>query len=221
MARNYAALLHEYIREMGCLTDAEFGRLCRALIQYSADGTPIALGGNERFFAERVMMQEERFQQSYEELSAARSEGGKKGMANRWHNKDNSVMGVITGDNKNNNIETEIEIKTDPPPATAGGGRAKRARFVPPTVEEVAAYCRERGNNVDPERFVAYYTANGWRVGKNPMKDWKAAVRTWERNGLDVGQASPQAEDPAPDAEKLEQMRRMALHLGGGGTHGG
>ena len=50
-----------------------------------------------------------------------------------------------------------------------------------PTLEEVKAYCQERGNRVDPERFIDYYTANGWKVGKNPMKDWKAAVRTWER----------------------------------------
>lgn len=56
-------------------------------------------------------------------------------------------------------------------------------RFTPPTVDEVKAYCRERQNNVDAERFIDYYTSNGWKVGKNPMKDWKAAVRTWERQG--------------------------------------
>lgn len=50
-----------------------------------------------------------------------------------------------------------------------------------PTLEEVKAYCTERGNKVDPERWFDYYTSNGWKVGKNPMKDWKAAVRTWER----------------------------------------
>ena len=50
-----------------------------------------------------------------------------------------------------------------------------------PTLEEVKAYCKERGNKVDPERWFDYYTSNGWKVGKNPMKDWKAAVRTWER----------------------------------------
>ena len=50
-----------------------------------------------------------------------------------------------------------------------------------PTLDEVKAYCNERNNRVDPERFIDYYTANGWKVGKNPMKDWKAAVRTWER----------------------------------------
>ena len=58
----------------------------------------------------------------------------------------------------------------------------KRVGAMPrPTLEEVKAYCLERKNNVDPERFINHYTANGWRVGKNPMRDWKAAVRTWER----------------------------------------
>lgn len=60
-------------------------------------------------------------------------------------------------------------------------GRSARGRFSPPTVEQVRQYCRSRGNCVDPQRFVDYYSANGWRVGKNPMKDWQAAVRTWEK----------------------------------------
>ena len=54
--------------------------------------------------------------------------------------------------------------------------------FIAPTVDQVADYCRERGNNVDPEKFVSYYESNGWHVGRNKMKDWKAAVRTWECN---------------------------------------
>ena len=60
-----------------------------------------------------------------------------------------------------------------------------KKRFVVPTVEEVAAYCRERGNSVDAQRFVDFYTSKGWRIGKEPMRDWKACVRTWERNGRD------------------------------------
>lgn len=58
----------------------------------------------------------------------------------------------------------------------------KNTRFIPPTVEEVAAYCKERNNRVDASRFVDFYTTKGWMVGKNKMKDWKSAVRTWERN---------------------------------------
>ena len=55
------------------------------------------------------------------------------------------------------------------------------ARFVKPTIEEVRAYCRDRGNTIDPEAFVAYYESKGWKVGTAPMRDWKAAVITWER----------------------------------------
>ena len=55
-------------------------------------------------------------------------------------------------------------------------------RFTKPTLEEVQAYCLERGNGVDAQKWYDYYSANGWKVGKNPMKDWKAAVRTWERS---------------------------------------
>lgn len=59
-------------------------------------------------------------------------------------------------------------------------------RFAPPTLEAVRQYCLERKNRVDPQRFVDYYEANGWRVGRNPMRDWKAAVRSWETNGRDT-----------------------------------
>lgn len=60
--------------------------------------------------------------------------------------------------------------------------KAKVKRFVKPTIEEVADYCNERNNDVDAEKFYDYYSSNGWKVGKNAMKDWKASVRTWEKN---------------------------------------
>lgn len=62
-----------------------------------------------------------------------------------------------------------------------GNNGGKSSRFIPPTVEEVSEYCRERGNNVDAQCFVDFYSSKGWYVGKSKMKDWKASVRTWER----------------------------------------
>ena len=59
--------------------------------------------------------------------------------------------------------------------------KEKSNRFSPPSLEEVTAFCKERNNNVDPQAFTAFYESKGWKVGKNPMKDWKAAVITWER----------------------------------------
>lgn len=54
-------------------------------------------------------------------------------------------------------------------------------RFIPPTVKEVQAYCRERNNGIDAEHFIAFYEAKGWMLGKNKMKDWKSAIITWEK----------------------------------------
>lgn len=56
--------------------------------------------------------------------------------------------------------------------------------FTKPTVDQVREYCLERKNGIDPQQFVDHYTANGWKVGKNSMKDWRASVRTWERNSI-------------------------------------
>lgn len=76
----------------------------------------------------------------------------------------------ITNNNKELNITNDsLEQKGLP------------KKFTPPTVDEVRTYCQERGNSVDPEAFCDFYTSKGWKVGKNPMKDWKAAVRTWEK----------------------------------------
>ena len=73
-------------------------------------------------------------------------------------------------------------------------GEKPRKRFSPPTPDDVKKYCAERKNSIDPERFFDYYEANGWHIGKNPMKDWKAAVRSWEKNGFDKSRKTPEAE---------------------------
>jgi len=59
-----------------------------------------------------------------------------------------------------------------------------KAHFVKPTIQEISDYCKERKNSVNPESFFDFYESKGWLVGKNKMKDWKAAVRTWEKNNF-------------------------------------
>lgn len=101
----------------------------------------------------------------------------------RKHRSKQKLLQCNTDETKcNTEIELEKEldkekdiVKSDKP--------TTRKRFTPPTLEEVQAYCFERQNGVDAERFIDYYTSNGWQVGKNKMKDWKAAVRTWEKSG--------------------------------------
>ena len=72
-------------------------------------------------------------------------------------------------------------------------------RFTPPTVDEVRSYCLERGNCVNPQRFVDYYSSNGWMVGKNKMKDWQAAVRTWEQKESKGRPAAGKSSNPFLD----------------------
>lgn len=83
-------------------------------------------------------------------------------------------------------MDTEVRLGKDSIGKDSIGGSVAdkpptRHRFSPPSVDDVRAYCTENGFRVDSDRFVDFYTSNGWRVGKNPMKDWKAAVRSWER----------------------------------------
>lgn len=85
----------------------------------------------------------------------------------------------------------------------------KTKRFTPPTLEEVEDYCLERGNSVDPERFIDYYTSNGWKVGKNTMKDWKAAVRTWEKSDKQQGRKDNGFATSNPFLEMLQEERGL------------
>lgn len=79
-------------------------------------------------------------------------------------------------------IELEKEIKIEKEIHSSASTTTKRKRFEKPTLSEIKAYCIERGNKVDAQHFFDYYESNGWRVGKNSMKNWQAAVRTWERS---------------------------------------
>lgn len=77
-------------------------------------------------------------------------------------------------------------------------------QVIPPQREWVADYCRERGNRVDSEKFYDYYESKGWLVGRTKMKDWQAAIRTWERNGYGNG---GQSNNPSPYAEAWMQIK--------------
>ena len=76
-------------------------------------------------------------------------------------------------------IEIEKELELD---SSAKSTTTKRKRFEKPSISDIKQYCMERNNNIDASQFFDYYESNGWKVGKNSMKDWKAAVRTWERS---------------------------------------
>lgn len=88
------------------------------------------------------------------------------------------------------NIESNKDINNDEV-GTPRVNRSKDTSFQKPLVSDIAEYCRERNNGIDPQRFFDYYEAKGWLIGKTKMKDWRAAVRTWERgSGAAAGTAT-------------------------------
>ena len=112
---------------------------------------------------------------------------------------------------KNNNIgdnnatQSENTVKSDKP---------KRNKFVIPTVEDVQAYCDERGNNIDAQHFIDYYSARGWMLGKNHIKDWKACVRTWERNDSFKPKHEKQPEKKYDQSGYESEEELMAMFYG-------
>jgi len=99
-------------------------------------------------------------------------------------------------ENEKENVNVnEKEKENESPSETKREKQAKekRKRFSAPSVDEVRDYCRERGNSIDAETFVDFYSSKGWKVGNSPMKDWQSAIRTWEKREC---RASPR-EQPA------------------------
>lgn len=111
----------------------------------------------------------------------------------------------ITSNATERDIERDKDIDTDIEEKKELKKSKTASRFTPPTLDEVKAYCSERNNNVDAQRFIDYYTSNGWKVGRNAMKDWKAAVRTWERS--DNGKPAPKKQQGV--LSQMEEALRM------------
>ena len=104
-----------------------------------------------------------------------------------------------------NPIQSESESESNPK-ESAG----KPRRFTPPTLEDVTDYCEERKNGIDPQRFLDFYEAKGWKVGNQAMKDWKACVRTWE--GREKAQPKkPQKYTTAAEYERSPETRETKM----------
>ena len=104
-----------------------------------------------------------------------------------WGIYQDSIEESNKGINKESTKRSQSSNKDLTPNNNNKNVKKERNVFTPPSVDEVASYCRERSNGIDAEVFVSFYKSKGWMVGSNKMKDWKAAVRTWERNRTQKG----------------------------------
>lgn len=116
------------------------------------------------------------------------SEDGKNGKCYFRHTEEKNEMAKMAiEEEEEEEVEDKEEVEVVP---TVPKKREARKRSSTPSVDEVREYCFERGNGVDAETFVDFYASKGWKVGNAPMKDWKAAVRTWEKRD---NRAAPRA----------------------------
>lgn len=171
IARDNIILPHKIFKSMRNLSDAECGRLFRALLLYSmGKKQSINLQGREIGLFDVYTQDIDDDIAAYERKCATnRANGGQSGPVapsrpQSPHNNNNNNNNN-SKDNNNDNQGSEGRVGT---------------RFTPPTLDEVSAYASEKGYlGFEAERFVDFYASKGWMVGKNPMKDWRAAVRGW------------------------------------------
>lgn len=177
--KEYVPIFFDWVEVTGELNAQEKGRLIDAIVLYARGGDwQEQIKGNERYLFPAFKKQIDRANEISDVRSTARIGKTKENKQEQTTTKD------IKTPNNNNNKEKKEEDKENHLTVVK-----EKLRFSPPTLEEVQAYCRERGNKVDAEKFTDFYASKGWKVGNQPMKDWKAAVRTWERDDRGYGKS--------------------------------
>ena len=173
----YIKIFVDYLDAIEPLGDAERGRLFTSLLTCARTGEAPQLGGNERFLFPMMRAQLDRDIAAMAGVSEARSKAAKASKSSKCEQMQQMQANAANADKSSKDKDKDKDKDDD-----KKGNGAREARFTPPSIEEVAAYCQERGNGVDAARFVDFYSSKGWMVGKSRMKDWRAAVRNWERS---------------------------------------
>jgi hypothetical protein len=178
MAQSYTPIWDDWLEVTQELNAQEKGRLIDAIVAYKLHGDwQEQIKGNERYVFPSYRVRLDRWSEVSDGRAKAGASGGKQTQANESKPKQTEANDSKSPKVKDKVKDKEEVIKENDLTVM----KEKRQRFSPPTVDEVAEYCRERRNKVDPQRFVDFYAAKGWKIGQNPMKDWRAAVRTWEQ----------------------------------------
>lgn len=181
MARSYLKVYFDFEERTDELNDGEKGRLLLALLRYAVTGVKPTLTGNERFAFSVLKGEIDRDIASYDAKVANGRLGGRPSKEQKT--KENQTKPKINKA-KPNETENNLNVKNkeeDIKETLLTESKEKCTRFSPPSLDEVEAYCRERNNGVNAQTFIDFYASKGWKVGQNPMKDWKACVRTWEQ----------------------------------------
>ena len=194
------------------MNNEQAGELIKAIYAFQKNPDVVPEDPAIAFVFEIIKQKLEEDNKRYEEVCAARSEAGKKGGRPKANASDKKQM--VSEESKKSKCfsekakkaDNDNEYDNDLKENTLEG--VKEKRFAPPTLENVSEYCREMGyTNVDAARFIDFYTSNDWMVGKNRMKDWKAAVRNWDRR-----EKNPQRQDGAAEVSKKNRFHNLEEH---------
>lgn len=176
MALEYFPCYHSYGRKCEKLTDQELGRLFRALFKYSETGERQELAGRESIAFDFIADDIDRAKEAYE----AKCEKNRANASERKRTQANDTQTSQAKDKSKSKTKEETKSKENTPPKSPQGDVSKR--FTPPTLEEVTAYCQERGSTVNPKQFYDYFSEGGWVDSKGQkVRNWKQKILTWEK----------------------------------------
>ena len=172
------------------LSDKQAGVLFKSILNYAENGTLEGFEDSAVAIAFEFVRQDLDYAaQKYAETCARRAESGRLGGKAKQANLANASKCKQTLANcskaKHIDIDNDIDIEQSIntlPKEKIIKKEISQTRFKKPSIEEICAYCLERNNAVNPQAFFDFYESKGWKIGNTPMKDWRAAVRTWERN---------------------------------------
>lgn len=197
MIKSSFVMYTEYAEQIELLSMEQRGLLFTAIMAYAAGNDMPEMDAVTAMAFSFIRSRMDADNEKYQKTCEARREAGKKGGrpkaeqknhdetkktdASEEKQKEAKKANGFSEEQNNPDIDNDIDIDNDKKESTLKGTKEKSCRFVPPTLENVMGYCQEKGLSIDCQRFIDFYESKGWYVGKNKMKDWKAAVRNWAR----------------------------------------
>ena len=193
---NYVCLYLDYLQSLAPLSDAARGKLMLAMLTYAATGQEPSLTGPAQYLWPSLRSQIDRDLAKYQEKCGKNRINGSKGgrpRKNQTVSEEPKEKEREKEKNKEKEKKKEMEKEME---TTVPSGPVLPPPFSPPTVQDVICFCREQGLAMNAQRFVDYYTSNGWMVGANRMQDWRAAARNWTRKETQFGKTELERTEP-------------------------
>ena len=208
----YLKIFTDFLDVTEQLTDGAMGRLFRAMLRYARDGAEPRLKGKEGVAWAVARQSIDREAEVYErKVEASREAGRRSGEARRTRQRIERTGTNVNETNQDKDKEKEKDKDKDKDKDISFSRDAPSAekKETRPTLDEVIQFTKEAFLPVDAEHFFNYYEANGWRVGQNPIQDWKAALKAWARNAP----VAPRPGKPAKETSDKEVFRQaIELH---------